>query len=332
MNGVWTRAGLAAATLILMGCGAAAEQASVDAAEGSSAGAVSTMEAPADPAAMVDSIPLAGTETDEDWQILLSTVSWAREQGLDTLPMGETVAGVGRRFVGRPYTPGTLEVADPEALVVNLREFDCVTFVENAVAISRVLHGEPASADPERLRERFVVELAGLRYRDGRVDGYPSRLHYFSEWIKDNERRNHVQQVSTLLGATADEQPITFMTTHAEAYRQLADSAVFQEIRRQEEDISSRPRYEIRENRIAQFADGIQTGDVIAATSTLEGLDVAHTGIAIWDDGVLRLMHAPLVGDSVQISEVPLAERIQRISRQDGIMVARPLAPARSGS
>ena len=36
-------------------------------------------------------------------------------------------------------------------------------------------------------------------------------------------------------------------------------------------------------------------------------------------------MHAPLVGDSVQISEVTLAERIQRIEGQDGIIVARPL-------
>lgn len=315
--------------LALAACDAAAEQAGGTPREGAnppSSGSATT-EAPPHVSVRADSIPLAGTETEEDWRVLLATVSWAREQGLDTLPMGETVAAVGRRFVGRPYTPGTLEVAEPEALVVNLREFDCVTFVENAVAIARVLHTEPAHADETDIRDRFVVELAGLRYRDGRVDGYPSRLHYFSEWIKDNERRDRVQQVSTLLGATADEQPITFMTSHADAYRQLADPAVFEEIQRQEQDISSRPRYEIRENRIEQFADGIETGDVIAATSTLEGLDVAHTGIAVWEDGVLRLMHAPLVGDSVQISEVPLAQRIQSISRQDGIMVARPLSP-----
>jgi hypothetical protein len=36
-------------------------------------------------------------------------------------------------------------------------------------------------------------------------------------------------------------------------------------------------------------------------------------------------MHAPLVGSVVEISEVPLAERLQRINAQDGIMVARPL-------
>ncbi len=275
-----------------------------------------------------DTVPLSGTETAQDWEILLGTVSWAREQGLDTLTIGQTIARVGRRFVGRPYTPGTLEVAEPEALVVNLREFDCVTFVESVVAISRVLHGMSARAPDVDVRSAFVTELARLRYRDGRIDGYPSRLHYFSEWIKDNERRGLVEQISPFIGGTADDKPIHFMTSHPEAYRQLADADVLEEIRRQEEDISARPRYEIRQNRIAEFQEGIQTGDVIAATSTLEGLDIAHTGIAVWEDGVLRLMHAPLVGDSVQISEVPLAERIRGIARQDGIMVARALAPA----
>jgi len=70
--------------------------------------------------------------------------------------------------------------------------------------------------------------------------------------------------------------------------------------------------------------DGIQDGDVIAATSTVRGLDVAHTGIALRIDGVLHLMHAPLVGDSVQISPFSLAERVRRIGGQDGIIVARP--------
>ncbi len=66
-------------------------------------------------------------------------------------------------------------------------------------------------------------------------------------------------------------------------------------------------------------------GDIIAATSTVAGLDIAHTGIALWRDGRLHLLHAPLAGGVVQISEVPLAERIQRIDGQDGVMVARPV-------
>ena len=81
------------------------------------------------------------------------------------------------------------------------------------------------------------------------------------------------------------------------------------------------------EDRIAAVADLIRDGDIIAATSTVEGLDVAHTGLALWVDGSLRLMHAPLVGEAVQISEETLAERIQRIEGQDGIIVARPSEP-----
>ena len=72
------------------------------------------------------------------------------------------------------------------------------------------------------------------------------------------------------------------------------------------------------------MADSIHDGDLIAATSTVAGLDVAHTGFALWQGGRLHLLHAPLVGKSVEISELPLAERIQRIKTQDGIMVARP--------
>jgi hypothetical protein len=79
----------------------------------------------------------------------------------------------------------------------------------------------------------------------------------------------------------------------------------------------------VPQDRIEAGAEGIRDGDIIAATSTVAGLDVAHTGLALWVDGTLRLMHAPLVGDSVQVSEITLAERIQGISGQDGIIVAR---------
>ena len=40
-----------------------------------------------------------------------------------------------RRLKGRPYVASTLEVADPERLVVNLRGLDCATLVETASAL-----------------------------------------------------------------------------------------------------------------------------------------------------------------------------------------------------
>jgi len=61
--------------------------------------------------------------------------------------------------------------------------------------------------------------------------------------------------------------------------------------------------------------------------STVDGLDIAHTGLALWHDGRLHLLHAPLVGDTVEISPLPLAERMKGIRGQKGIRVARPVAP-----
>lgn len=263
-------------------------------------------------------IPTAGP-TERDLRIFDETMAWARAERLDTLPIGEIIVRLGVTFVGTPYKPGTLEVPGPERLVINLRELDCVTFVENVLALSRLVRAGETDFDA------FRAELTRMRYRDGVIDGYPSRLHYFSEWIADNERKGLVRDITRELGGVLDPEPIRFMSTHVEAYRQLSDPANLEAIRRIEEELSERPRYYIPEDRIAEVAPLIRNGDIIAATSTLEGLDIAHTGVALWKDGELYLLHAPLVGRAVEISAVPLAERIKGLEKQDGIMVARPL-------
>ncbi len=269
--------------------------------------------------------PAAGTA--RDWEIAREQVAWAVDQRPDTFPrFGGLLARIGERFVGTPYRPHTLEVAGPERLVVNLEALDCVTFVENALVIARLAWKAPAG---DVFRTAFQDELTRIRYRAGLLDGYPSRLHYFSEWIADNEAAGLVTSLSRQLGGVADGSAIDFMSTHPDAYRQLADRDVLAEIARTEARISAVDRFYIPQEEIAEKAHMIRDGDIIAATSTVPGLDIAHTGIALWRDGELRLLHAPLVGSHVQISDETLAERIRRIDGQDGIMVARPLAPGR---
>ena len=54
----------------------------------------------------------------------------------DPRPVGTATLAAARYFVGRPYAASTLE-REPERLVVNLREWDCTTLVESAVALAR---------------------------------------------------------------------------------------------------------------------------------------------------------------------------------------------------
>lgn len=301
-----------AAALLCAACGVEereSEQAAAPAAE--------VPAAPRPQPTGADSAGLLREDRAADSVIAMERIEWARRARLDTLPTGALMAAIGKTFVGTPYVPQTLELAGEERLILNLRALDCVTFVENTLALARTVKSGGGFAE-------FTRELQRIRYRTGEIAGYPSRLHYFSEWIAANQQKGIVADVTRELGGVRDPGALDFMTRNRSAYRQLADENAFREIGALEQRLANAPRYWIPEDRIAPVAERIRDGDVIAATSSLPGLDVAHTGLAVWVDGKLHLMHAPLVGDSVEISEKPLAERIQGISKQDGIMVARP--------
>jgi hypothetical protein len=256
---------------------------------------------------------------DADREVVRQRLAWARSERLDTLPPGDLIARLAETFVGTTYTPGTLDVDGPEALVINLRELDCVTFIENVLALAHMVR---SGADDFAT---FEAALTRVRYRGGRLAGYPSRLHYFSEWIFDGEAKGLLRDITAELGGVRDPEPVNFMTSNADAYPQLTDARNVEAIRGIEAALTGRPRFYIPQDRIAAVEARIRDGDIIAARSTIAGLDIAHTGFALWRDGRLHLLHAPLVGSHVEISERPLAERIRRIPAQDGIMVARPL-------
>lgn len=263
--------------------------------------------------------------SDPDWDIFSSVLAGADEAMLASLSMGELMAVIGRSFVGTAYVPGTLEAEGAERLIINFRGLDCVTFVETIAALSVIIKNGGAARLDDRatLETEYEQVLRALRYRNGFIDGYPSRLHYFSEWIADNERKRLLTNISVDLGGVLDPEPIDFMSTHPDAYRQLEDPRALEDIEVIERRLSRQGRHYIPQEHIAEIAGEIRNGDIIAATSTVEGLDVAHTGLALWVDDELYLLHAPLVGEAVEISDRPLAERIQAISDQDGIIVAR---------
>ncbi len=253
-----------------------------------------------------------------DRRIFAEKMELARTERLDTLPIGANIVRLGDSFLGTKYTPGTLEVV-PEQLVINLEELDCVTYVENVLALARIVRSGDTTWTA------YVNELERIRYRGGELDGYRSRLHYFTEWISDNERLGLVRNVTRDLGGAQLREPINFMSTHVDAYPQLADSANLQEVRKTEARLTGETRWWIPEGQLTPVMPRLQNGDIIAATSSINGLDVAHTGIAVVRDDGVYLMHAPLVGSNVELSETTIDRRIQGFDAQDGIMVARPL-------
>ena len=244
-------------------------------------------------------------------------------------PIGRTAARVGELAVGTPYVANTLEeylkaggaVKNPEPLTLSLTRFDCVTLVESCLAVSRVARAEGAPT-----WDALGREVENMRYRNGTRGDYTTRLHYFSEWISDGQRRGSVLNIGAALGGVHDDRPLRFMTEHRASYAALADDRVFAAIAAMERRLDANPRRVVPTAKIAEVSDEIHTGDVLAFATSIPGLDVTHAAFAYRDpQGVLRVLHAPLSGGAVEVSTRTLPEYVAAIRRSTGVMVARPI-------
>ncbi|SKB52419.1 N-acetylmuramoyl-L-alanine amidase-like domain-containing protein [Maribacter arcticus] len=233
---------------------------------------------------------------------------------------GSTIVSVGKTFMKTPYVAKTLEIGDTETLVVNLQGLDCTTFVENVLAFSMLLKQQEDSFDA------FVKNLEVIRYKDGDLDGYASRLHYFSEWIANNAEKGLLKDITGEIGGAEITKDIDFMSTHRDLYPFLADDANFEKIKASENYLNSQAICVLAQDKIAENDHLIQSGDIIALATSINGLDVTHTGIATREkDGRIHLLHASTGSMEVEVSKKPLAEYLKGIKSNTGIMVARPL-------
>lgn len=259
---------------------------------------------------------------DPDALICAKKFELAISRGLQEKPVGEVIIEIGRSFLGTDYLAHALELPGEERLVVNMRGLDCVSFCENAVVLARCVKKNAMTFD------NYKRELQYLRYRGGVIDRYPSRLHYFTDYIDDGEKKGIWRNVTKTLGGKRYRKTINFMSTHPEAYRQLRENPEFVEtIRKQEAEISQREHWYIPKADLRVVEAKVKNGDILAITTNIDGLDVSHTGVALWQRGRLHMMHAPDVGYKVTITELPLAEYLAKNRRQTGIIVARPVEP-----
>ncbi len=262
-----------------------------------------------------------------DDSIFAAKIKQAKAEKIDTLPIGERVAAMGKLFLGTPYVAHTLdEDATKEELVINLRGFDCVTFYENMVAFARIIK-KYTNPTMENLRD----ELKHLRYRDGKIDGFHSRLNYTIDYLYDACHKEILCDATYTVGGkylNHDSREINFMTAHRSLYKQLANNdAEFSAMQTVESKILARKGFDyILKDDVSAVDFKIQTGDIVGITTNIEGLDCSHTGIAIrMQDGRIHFMHASSLMGKVIISEESLDEYLTHSSHQTGIIIARPL-------
>lgn len=234
--------------------------------------------------------------------------------------IGDYCTAFAHLLIGTPYVSGTLDGDSTERLVANMQELDCTTFAESVLALART------ATQGRRNTTTFCDELQQIRYRRGIIAGYSSRLHYFSDWIADGEAMGLVHEISREIGGEPKPLHLNYMSRHADRYpalqrdSTLIDSIAVQEARLSNDTIYYIPTAHIDRKTIATIHDG----DIIAFTCDIEGLDVAHVGIATRDKERVYIIHASSSQGKVVKEVRHLQQQLSDTRRFTGIRVIRP--------
>lgn len=225
-----------------------------------------------------------------------------------------------KSFIGTPYKGGTLDSGRNETLIVRTDSLDCTTYVETVLALYLSSFKDNPGYDD------FSEELRYIRYRGGVIDGYASRLHYFSDWASDNEKKGILREVTQEGEHDVRLCSLNYMTTHSNLYRQLKDNdSLISEISKVEKSWIDYKMPYIPKNVLNSSKDDspVEDGDILALTTNVSGLDVLHLGFALWIDGRLHLLHASSLHGKVIIDTSTIFDYLKNRNKHTGIRVLR---------
>jgi hypothetical protein len=191
-------------------------------------------------------------------------------------------------FRGVPYHNGPLGEGDaggpdPDPRC-DFERADCVTFLEQSLALAVADPADPAS---------FPAVLDAIRYRDGRVS-YVTRNHYMvrdwipaNAWLLDDVTAEvggeHVERVERTIDRAS------FLRDNGAEPRDGVDDARVMEV------------HFVPSSALAAVAPALKSGDLIFFLGKANGIFVVHTGLVVRHaDGGLTLRHGSSRAGKVQ--------------------------------
>jgi hypothetical protein len=212
--------------------------------------------------------------------------------------VGRRLDLISARLLGTPYLVNPLvgSAAEPEVLVATLEGFDCVTFMETALALAWA-----------RDAGEFLRLLREIRYAGGEV-AWARRHHYTTQWARHHIRRGWLSDL------TRGEETVLRRKTLDLVAGLPPLPASF--------------RY-FPKRKLGRVKGRLADGDLILFVSTRRGLDVFHTGLLFFDRGCdrgggrdrLLLRHAARSRGLVVEQGL---EEFMKANRMSGFIVLRP--------
>jgi hypothetical protein len=219
-----------------------------------------------------------------------------------------TLVEIGKRFIGKPYRANMLSNGNPEVLVTSLEAFDCVTLLENSLAI-KYANG---------VKSFYPKVLMHVRYAGDSLH-YEKRYHYFTDAMQslgypliiDSE---HVTQIR---------KDFSFLSTYLR--KQSVISVDLGLLENRERALAKKAFQYTAVVDLPTLIPLIQSGDLVAFVTSNPHLDFLHTGMLVRQNNVIRLLHASQDKKQVVLSDESLQAYLKSHPKFIGICVFRPI-------
>lgn len=204
--------------------------------------------------------------------------------------VGQRLKVISGQLLGFPYLVNPLQgsLTEPEQMVATLAGFDCVTYIETALALALAAS---VSEFPELLRE--------IRYVYGEV-AWRRRHHYSVDWVRHNIRRGFLADLTRGENVVQRRKSLDLIPGLPP---RIVSFAYFPK------------------KKLGFIRPALQDGDLIFFVSTRRGLDVFHTGLIIREGKRLLLRHAARSQGAVVEQEL---KEFINANRMSGFIVVRP--------
>jgi hypothetical protein len=242
---------------------------------------------------------------------MTASKSETKEINVDTIPIGKKLISIAKTHLGKPYLAHTLDKEMVEKLTVRMDGFDCTTLVETVLAQAK---------DATSYENHVLL----TRYRNGLLTDYASRIHYFTEWIYENQKNGIVEDVTSNSTCSIPfPNKVYFMSKNRSKYPQLKSDSIYEKIKTMETSINQYKWHYIPKSELTKCENEIKQGDIIAITSNVPGLDIAHLGFAYWERNILYFLHASTDEKKIVITKKTMKQYLMSHQKQTGIMIVR---------
>ncbi len=204
---------------------------------------------------------------------------------------GSRIDVLSRHFLGHSYKTNPLigSADTAEVFTASFDGFDCVTYIETIVALSRASNVDD-----------FTQWLRKIRYVRGRIQ-WDRRNHYMTQWIRNNVREGIVKPVSMPAVPTLSKERVLNVVPGLDPQRTRVKC--------------------IPKVAVPRLERYLQSGDLIFFASTRKNLDMFHAGIIVRDGKKVSMRHASRSQGGV--IEQELSEFL-KANRMAGVVVVRP--------